>query len=240
MLSVSVHLCVRVCVSVSVNPPMKFWIPESISTKFGIYHSTWGHLNGALHKSLPTVCVSAYAFLLSLLGNDWVICILPFVDRQRLCKHLPEAKNTRNRIVVHVCLWVGLRIALSLLGNNSVKNFPRQQRIVGGVVFYAACVLKESRRLVLPELLVLAYFLYFEKNEIRLTWPLCFIIKRHWKSLLKFAGESFLWYLHNSLSIFLSYFPSCLDFSLKTLNSLICTHFGWRSFRCGAFTTISS
>jgi hypothetical protein len=42
-------------------------------------------------------------------------------------------------------------IPLSLLGNNSVKTFPRQGRIVGRVVFYAIRVVsKESRRLVLP------------------------------------------------------------------------------------------
>jgi hypothetical protein len=40
---------------------------------------------------------------------------------------------------------------LSLLGNNSVKTFPRQQRNVGGVVFYAVSVISNKRRrLVLP------------------------------------------------------------------------------------------
>jgi hypothetical protein len=44
---------------------------------------------------------------------------------------------------------VGLCI-LSLLGNNSIKTFPRQRRI-GGVVFYAVRVVsKENRRLILP------------------------------------------------------------------------------------------
>jgi hypothetical protein len=40
---------------------------------------------------------------------------------------------------------------MSLLGNNLVKTFSQQQRIVGGVVFYAArVVLKKIRRKVLP------------------------------------------------------------------------------------------
>jgi hypothetical protein len=40
-----------------------------------------------------------------------------------------------------------------LLCKNSVKTFPRQRRIVGGVVFYAVLdASKESRRLVLPRI----------------------------------------------------------------------------------------
>jgi hypothetical protein len=46
---------------------------------------------------------------------------------------------------------VGLCIPLSLLGNSPVNTFPRQQRIVGSIVFYVVCfVPKENRRLVLP------------------------------------------------------------------------------------------
>jgi hypothetical protein len=47
---------------------------------------------------------------------------------------------------------VGLSVyPLSLLGNNSVKTFPLQRRIVGGVVSYVALVVsEESMRLVLP------------------------------------------------------------------------------------------
>jgi hypothetical protein len=53
---------------------------------------------------------------------------------------------------------VGLCIPLSLLGNNSVKTFPRQRRIGGGVVFYAVGVVwKESRRFVLPKTSFLIY-----------------------------------------------------------------------------------
>jgi hypothetical protein len=46
------------------------------------------------------------------------------------------------RIVGHKCICVGLCTILSLLGKNSVKTFPQQRRIVGGVVLYAACVIK--------------------------------------------------------------------------------------------------
>jgi hypothetical protein len=46
---------------------------------------------------------------------------------------------------------VRLCIPLSLLGNNSVKTFLRQRKIVGGVVFNAVHVVsKESMRVVLP------------------------------------------------------------------------------------------
>jgi hypothetical protein len=45
---------------------------------------------------------------------------------------------------------VGLCIPLSLLGNNSVKTFPRQCRIVGRVVFYVVRVVSNENRLVLP------------------------------------------------------------------------------------------
>jgi hypothetical protein len=45
---------------------------------------------------------------------------------------------------------VGLCIRLSLLGNNSVKTFPRQQWVVRGVVLYEVhAVSKEIRRLIL-------------------------------------------------------------------------------------------
>jgi hypothetical protein len=41
-------------------------------------------------------------------------------------------------------------IPLLLLANNSIKTFPQQRRVVGGVTFYAVRVVSnESRRLVL-------------------------------------------------------------------------------------------
>jgi hypothetical protein len=76
----------------------------------------------------------------------------------------PAVRNTRNnrrivgrvifntiRVLSKESLWVCLSIHLSLLGNNSIKTFPRKRRITGGVVSYAVRVVsKESRRLVLP------------------------------------------------------------------------------------------
>jgi hypothetical protein len=43
-----------------------------------VYHGTWAHLNGTLHKSLPSVFVSVYVSHLSLLGNGSLKCIPPF------------------------------------------------------------------------------------------------------------------------------------------------------------------
>lgn len=41
----------------------------------------------------------------------------------------------------------------SLLGNNLVKAFPWQRRIVGGLIFHVVCVVsQESRQLVLPRI----------------------------------------------------------------------------------------
>jgi hypothetical protein len=57
-----------------------------------------------------------------------------------------------------VYLYVYPRV--SLLGNGSVNTFPRQPRIVGGVVFYAARVVsKESRPSVLNR--TYCFFLHF-------------------------------------------------------------------------------
>jgi hypothetical protein len=69
-----------------------------------VYHGTWAHLSGVLHKFITSVCVS----LLSVLGNVYVKCILPFIARQRLDKHVPAAADTRNsrRIVGPVGLSV--------------------------------------------------------------------------------------------------------------------------------------
>jgi hypothetical protein len=84
------------------------------------------------------------------------MCILPIVARQWRGKYIPAATNTRNntRIVEHgiffavrvikESLWVSLCIPLSLLGNNSVKTFPRQRIIFGGAIFYAVHVVSKK------------------------------------------------------------------------------------------------
>jgi hypothetical protein len=138
----------------TLNPPYQLlnaWT-NLYETSY-VYKDIWAHLNDVLHKSLPSVCVSVCVSVLSLLGKGSVKCIPLFVAGQRLGNHVPVATKRRNnrRIAVGVCLWVCLCSHLLLLGNNSVKTFPRQRRIVGGVVFYADRItLKENRRLVLP------------------------------------------------------------------------------------------
>jgi hypothetical protein len=48
---------------------MKLGVHTYIYIYIYIYHGTWAHLNGALFKSLPSVCVYICVSLLSLLGN---------------------------------------------------------------------------------------------------------------------------------------------------------------------------
>jgi hypothetical protein len=123
-----------------VNSPLSinFRMPESVFMKLGTCIMAFepiqtGHFINLCHQS---VCL--YVSLLSLLGKNFVKCILPFVASQRRGKHVPEAKNTSNerRIVGRFCLLVCLCIPLSLLCKSSVKTFPPQRRIFGGVVFY--------------------------------------------------------------------------------------------------------
>jgi hypothetical protein len=139
-------------VCVSESPPINFWMPEPIRMKLGMYIMAPDPISTAyfINPSHKSVCL--YVYSLSLLGKGWVKCIPPFIARQRLGRHVPAAANTRNsrRIVGRVYLWVCLCIALSLLFN-SVKTFPWEGRIVGGVVFYAVRVVtKEGRRLIVP------------------------------------------------------------------------------------------
>jgi hypothetical protein len=137
-----------VCLWISPSP-INFWLPETIFMKLG----TWTYLISVLYKSLPSVSVSVCVSLLSLIGKGSSNSIPLFVARQRLGKHVPTATNIRNnrRTVGCVCLWACLCIPLLLPGNNSVKTFPRQRRILEGVVFYAVLVVsKESRCSVLP------------------------------------------------------------------------------------------
>jgi hypothetical protein len=126
------------CLCVCVSPLSTF---QSILMKLGMYimapepNSTAYFINPS-HR--PCVCM----------------CIPHSVARHRLGEHVPAA--TKN------CWWcrflcgpylikgesVGLCIPLSLLGNNSVKAFPRQRRIVGGVIFYAVRVLSKGESLI--------------------------------------------------------------------------------------------
>jgi hypothetical protein len=140
-----------------------------------VYHGNWANRIGVLHRPLPSVCVSVCVCFILLLRNGSVKCFLPFCARQLLDKHVPAATNTLNNrsivgqvsfYAVHVLskesLWVCLPIPLSLLGNVSVQNFPRQQRIVGIAFCAVRVVSKGSRLLVLPRT---PCYLYFKPQD---------------------------------------------------------------------------
>jgi hypothetical protein len=73
-----------------------------------VYHGTWVHFSGILHKSLLPVCVSA--------------CVSPhpIVARQLFCRHVYAATNTRNnrinvgRVVFYYEVRVVLKESVSL------------------------------------------------------------------------------------------------------------------------------
>jgi hypothetical protein len=139
-----VSLCVYVCASVSFEClKQSLWILVCMSC-------IWAHLNGVLmgriYESLPLVCVSVCVSFLWLLGKGSVIYIPPFIAGQRIGKHVPAATNTHSsrKIVRLLYLRVCACILLSLLGNTSVKTFPRQRRIVGGFVFCAGPVVSKK------------------------------------------------------------------------------------------------
>jgi hypothetical protein len=132
-----VGLCHLHAVYICESPPMPIFV------KLGLYIMTTEPISGIIHKSLPSVFVSVCVSHLSLLDKGSVKCIFLRFARQRLGKHVPAEKGyTRNnrRILEHVYLWICLFILVSLLRNNLVNTFPRQQRIVEGVVFCAVRV----------------------------------------------------------------------------------------------------
>jgi hypothetical protein len=106
------------CLCVSPYPLLNVW--TNLYETWYVYHDTWTHMSGVLHKSFPSVCVSICVSPLSLLGNGSVntssrqrihpiteelcgpcrikggsvgLCILPIVVRQWLGKHVLAAKN---------------------------------------------------------------------------------------------------------------------------------------------------
>jgi hypothetical protein len=139
-----VCLCVYLCIYVPVSVLSNAW--SNLYETWSVYPDIWAHLNGVLHKSLPLVCVSVCASLLWFLGKGSALYIPPFIARQLVGKHVPAAMNTHSsrRIVRRVCMLVCLYIPLPLLGNTSIKTFPRQRIIVGGVVFRAVLVVSKK------------------------------------------------------------------------------------------------
>jgi hypothetical protein len=131
-----------------MNPPINFWMLEPILMKFGLYIMASKPISTAYFRSPShqSVCVS----LLSLLGKGSVKCISPFIASNFSINTFPRQQIHATIEDLDACMNGCLCIPLSLLRNNSVKTFLRQRRSVGGVVFYAACVVsKESRWLVL-------------------------------------------------------------------------------------------
>jgi hypothetical protein len=105
---------------------------------------------------MATVPISTACFINPSHHSVYVCMYIPcFTARQRLGKHVPAPANSRNnrRIVERVCLWACLCISLSLLGDNSVRTFLRQRRVVEGVVIYAVLkwALKRWVTVLLPE-----------------------------------------------------------------------------------------
>jgi hypothetical protein len=113
--------------------------------KLGMYimapvHISTAHFINLSHQSL---CLHMYATRI--------------VARQRLGKHVPTSLNTRNnrRVFLNIVsvrsvlykkesLWI---VYLSVTaGSGSVKTFPRQRSIVGGVVFYEVRIVSKERR----------------------------------------------------------------------------------------------
>jgi hypothetical protein len=108
-----------------------------------VYHGTWSHFNGVLHKSLPSVCASVP---LSSLGNGSVNTF----PRQRI--HAIELLGASFPMLSVSIKGESVRLCmlLLLLGNRSINNFPPQWRTVGGVFCVVRVISKESRRFVLP------------------------------------------------------------------------------------------
>jgi hypothetical protein len=132
------------------------------------------------------------------------MCIPPFGARQRLDKHVPAATGTHNhrRIVGRVTFyeWGCLCIPQSLLDNMSVKMFPRQQRVVGSVVFYAVRVVSKSR-LVLPRNSCYSFILP------SLSLSIFYVIKS--KITVQFACISTLYYIYYINTYYRVYKVAC-------------------------------
>jgi hypothetical protein len=127
------------CLCVCALPLISFLTPKSMFIKLEMYVMTPEPISMKyfLNPSHQSVCLHVH----------------PSYRYWAIGKHVSIAINTRNnrRIIERECLWACISIPLLLLGNYYVNTFPRQWRIVTGVVFYVVrAVSNESRRLVLP------------------------------------------------------------------------------------------
>jgi hypothetical protein len=138
------------CLSVWISPDqlLNAWT-KLYETRY-VYHGTWAHINGVLHKCLLSVCVSVCVSRLSLLRNGSVKTF-PWQRVHARIEEFLETFYIRSVSYQRESLRVCLCIPPSLLGNGSVNTFSQKRRFVGGVVLYAVRVVwKESRRLVPP------------------------------------------------------------------------------------------
>jgi hypothetical protein len=91
--------------------------------KLGMYIMATGPISTAYFINPPpqSICVPVCISLLSLQGNGSVKCIPPFDAKQRLCKHVPAATDTRynTRIVARVIFC-----AVRVLSKESLSVYP--------------------------------------------------------------------------------------------------------------------
>jgi hypothetical protein len=102
------------CVSVYPLPHQLLNAWTNLCETWYVYHCTWAHLKGLLHKSVPSVCVPVCVSLLSLLDNCSVKFIPPFFASQLLGRHVPAATNTLNSAICvlskeRLCVCLGRR-----------------------------------------------------------------------------------------------------------------------------------
>jgi hypothetical protein len=102
------HIC-YLCLC-KLSSPLAFeWLNQFYETWY-VYHGTWAHLSGVLHKSLPSVCVSICIFAIPLLG---IGCVNTF-SRQRIHATVEEL----------------------LFTSFSTRSFLRQRRFCGSVYLF--------------------------------------------------------------------------------------------------------
>jgi hypothetical protein len=92
------------------------------------------------------------------------VCIPSIITRHQLNKHVPMITDTHsNRNIIEQAIFcvvnvaskenVGLCIPLLLMGNGSINTFLLQQSIIGGIIFFAVCVMWKEIKQFLTELL---------------------------------------------------------------------------------------
>jgi hypothetical protein len=119
------------CLDVCVSPSQLLIAWASLYETWYVHHDTWAHLNGVLHKSLPSVCVSLCVSLLSLLGNCSVrsscrneeLLEAPFSIRSVLyerkvgfsCSFFPSDYPTKSFYSVFPRVFHALRVLILLI-----------------------------------------------------------------------------------------------------------------------------